>query len=560
MTTLFFSAERWQFVQLAPPSLPPSLPLSLSSGLPMEKYIKLEQIGRGSFGTVHKIKRVSDGQIMVWKELDYGKMSDKEKQLVVGEVNILRELRHPYILRYHDRIIDKKSTKLYIIVEYCERGDLRHLIKRAKSSRTFVHEERIWKYFAQILSALKTCHRRREKGALNHFLHRDIKPANVFLDRNDNAKLGDFGLARSLESMSKFAYTNVGTPFYMAPEQTNRRSMTLTLGLWDACCTSSPLSALVPRVNQLALAMKINAGRSGASRNTTRRISTAQSAGCFILSRRGGPPGGLESLPEIRQQAKWAAGAGTANKGTSKTRPPRARPIGPWTAGSTAKHPQCSRKRGQAAEERLRLVDAEARLAEGGRRDERDASQVAGRSKQTVGRRDGKAGEPVHGGGIRRRDRRTSSSTTAKTAAFSVASSSAASKKTVPVAQRERMLQMLRPKWKPCRPLRVHVILISADAKKKAMPLRVRPKAAPLPQPPPLRAGRRYKGDEALQVWRQQRKGWREFQRCRKALKDMGNDKEYTRRPSVGDWSAQAQVSKFCAKQKADEQVAFAAA
>jgi len=278
----------------------------------MNNYQKLEQIGRGSFGTVHKIKRKSDGQIMVWKELDYGKMSDKEKQLVVSEVNILRELRHPYILRYHDRIIDKKSTKLYIIVEYCERGDLRHLIKRAKASRTFVHEQRIWKYFAQILSALKTCHRRREKGALKPILHRDIKPANVFLDRKDNAKLGDFGLARTLESMSKFAYTNVGTPFYMSPEQTNSKKYDERSDIWAVGCMMYELAALRPPFhasNQLALAMKINAGR-------FERIPKHYSENLYRAIRwmlhteptRRPRVEDLENLPEIRaQQAAWSA-------------------------------------------------------------------------------------------------------------------------------------------------------------------------------------------------------------------------------------------------------------
>lgn len=57
---------------------------------------------------------------MVWKELNYGIMKEKEKELVVSEVNILRGLKHPFIVRYYDRIIDKASTKLYIVMEYCE--------------------------------------------------------------------------------------------------------------------------------------------------------------------------------------------------------------------------------------------------------------------------------------------------------------------------------------------------------------------------------------------------------------------------------------------------------
>ena len=47
-------------------------------------------------------------------------MTEKEKQLIVQEVNLLRELRHPHIVRYHDRIIDKDKSILYIIMEYCE--------------------------------------------------------------------------------------------------------------------------------------------------------------------------------------------------------------------------------------------------------------------------------------------------------------------------------------------------------------------------------------------------------------------------------------------------------
>lgn len=61
---------------------------------------------------------------MVWKEMNYAKMGDKEKQQLVSEVNILKELNHPYIVRYYDRIIDKNNQKIYIIMEYCEKGDL----------------------------------------------------------------------------------------------------------------------------------------------------------------------------------------------------------------------------------------------------------------------------------------------------------------------------------------------------------------------------------------------------------------------------------------------------
>ena len=59
-------------------------------------------------------------KVYVWKEVGYGGMTEKEKQLLVQEVNLLRELRHPHIVHYHDRIIDRSNSTLYIIMEYCE--------------------------------------------------------------------------------------------------------------------------------------------------------------------------------------------------------------------------------------------------------------------------------------------------------------------------------------------------------------------------------------------------------------------------------------------------------
>ena len=73
------------------------------------QYEVIQQIGKGSFGKVFKIRRISDKQTLVWKELNYGVMGEKEKQQLVSEVNILKELQHPHIVKYHDRILDKKN-------------------------------------------------------------------------------------------------------------------------------------------------------------------------------------------------------------------------------------------------------------------------------------------------------------------------------------------------------------------------------------------------------------------------------------------------------------------
>ncbi len=56
-------------------------------------------------------------QILVWKQMNYANMNEKEKSQIVAEVNILRDFKHPFIVRYYDRIIDKvkiNDTCIYL--------------------------------------------------------------------------------------------------------------------------------------------------------------------------------------------------------------------------------------------------------------------------------------------------------------------------------------------------------------------------------------------------------------------------------------------------------------
>ncbi|XP_033932053.1 serine/threonine-protein kinase Nek2 [Pseudochaenichthys georgianus] len=228
----------------------------------VEDYELLLTIGTGSYGKCQKIRRKSDGKILVWKELDYGTMGESEKQMLVSEVNLLRELKHPNIVKYHDRIIDRINAKLYIVMEYCEGGDLSSLIAQCIKVGRYLEEQFVLRVMAQLMLALKECHRRSDGRAT--VLHRDLKPANIFLDIKQNVKLGDFGLARILNHDTSFAKTFVGTPYYMSPEQIDRMSYNEKSDIWSLGCLLYELCALSPpftAFRQKELAVKIREGK-----------------------------------------------------------------------------------------------------------------------------------------------------------------------------------------------------------------------------------------------------------------------------------------------------------
>jgi NIMA (never in mitosis gene a)-related kinase len=101
----------------------------------LEDYSVIGTIGSGSYGTCKRVRRKADGKILVWKELNYGDMTEDEKQMLVSEVNLLRELKHEHIVRYYDRIIDRRRSVLYLVMEYCEGGDLSTVIAKCRRDR-----------------------------------------------------------------------------------------------------------------------------------------------------------------------------------------------------------------------------------------------------------------------------------------------------------------------------------------------------------------------------------------------------------------------------------------
>lgn len=229
-------------------------------------YDVIQEIGTGSFGKCCLVRRKLDGQKFVWKQVQYGQMREAEKESLVREVNLLRDLRHPHIVRYVDRIVVKGAATLYLVMEYCAGGDLAQLIEDRKQQRikgrinAIVPPEFVKKVFHQLLLALKELHQNQQ----GRILHRDLKPANVFLTSElGDCKLGDFGLARVLSSEVSMAVSYVGTPYYMSPEQVDKRKYNEASDIWSLGCLIYELCALHPPFtaqNQKQLYAKIKNG------------------------------------------------------------------------------------------------------------------------------------------------------------------------------------------------------------------------------------------------------------------------------------------------------------
>jgi len=146
-------------------------------------------------------------------------------------------------------------------MEYCQGGDLANIIKRCKIEKKFIPESVIWSFLSQLILALHECHHN-QKTAI---LHRDIKPENVFLDADQNVKLGDFGLSKICDNPDAlFNQTFVGTPYYMSPELINESSYNAKSDIWSLGCLIYELCTLEPPFQsktQAGLSQKIRAGK-----------------------------------------------------------------------------------------------------------------------------------------------------------------------------------------------------------------------------------------------------------------------------------------------------------
>ncbi|KNC49897.1 NEK protein kinase [Thecamonas trahens ATCC 50062] len=216
-------------------------------------FVKEQFIGKGSYGKVYRVKRRSDGKTYALKEVNIKFMSHREREDAVNEIRLLASVNHHNIIAYFESFLE--NDKLCIVTEYCGNGDLFELLRRYRTRRRRLSEDRIWSYFLQICYALRVLHQ-------NKVLHRDIKSPNVFLGENGTIKLGDLGVAKLLKSA--MAHTQIGTPYYLSPEIWKSRPYNDKSDVWSLGCLLYEMTTLrhpFDATSQRALAAKIIKGR-----------------------------------------------------------------------------------------------------------------------------------------------------------------------------------------------------------------------------------------------------------------------------------------------------------
>ncbi len=170
----------------------------------------MKYLGKGSFGAALLVElRANPSQKFVIKEIVIGHLPLQEQNAAKQEAEVLHQMSHSNITMYIESFVE--NSKLYIVMEHADGGDISGAIQRRKQSGDRWPEAEVMRIFVQICLALKHVHDQ-------NILHRDLKAQNIFLTSKGVVKLGDFGIAKVLDASEDQARTQIGTPYYLSPE------------------------------------------------------------------------------------------------------------------------------------------------------------------------------------------------------------------------------------------------------------------------------------------------------------------------------------------------------
>ena len=191
-----------------------------------DRYEVMEELGRGGMGNVYRVVDKKINEEMALKLL-HPVIAAEEKTIerFKNELKLARKITHKNVCRMYD--LNEEEGTPYITMEYVRGEDLKSMIRMTGQ----LSVRRALSIAKQICEGLAEAHR-------IGVLHRDLKPRNIMVDKEGNARIMDFGIARSLKAEGITGDgIMVGTPEYMSPEQvkggeeTDERSDIYSLGI-----------------------------------------------------------------------------------------------------------------------------------------------------------------------------------------------------------------------------------------------------------------------------------------------------------------------------------------
>jgi serine/threonine protein kinase len=208
------------------------------------RWKKGEILGQGAFGVVYLGLNIETGELMAVKQMTLDDISKKELSSLENEINMLKSLRHPNIVRYIGT--EATPSTLSIFLEYVPGGSLKSLIDKFGK----LEESVVRSYTRQLLLGLEYLHR-------NGMAHRDVKGANCLVGNDGAIKLADFGASKQwrpqvsvdeinstgniVERSESGSHEVRGTPSWMAPEVIRNDEKHLNwkkADVWSLGCTT----------------------------------------------------------------------------------------------------------------------------------------------------------------------------------------------------------------------------------------------------------------------------------------------------------------------------------
>lgn len=168
-------------------------------------YELSEEIGRGGMGVIYKARQAGLDRVVALKLLLAGEFADtKARQRFVREARIAAHLAHPGIVTIHE--VGEHQGRPYFAMEYVPGPNLAQLCRNG-----LLPMNTAARYVEQLARAVHYAHQ-------HGVIHRDLKPANILVTPDNEPKLTDFGLTKSLVDPTR-TLESAGSPNFMAPEQ-----------------------------------------------------------------------------------------------------------------------------------------------------------------------------------------------------------------------------------------------------------------------------------------------------------------------------------------------------